>query len=89
MRRLLIFLLLQSPFLMAQNVPTFKIVEQPKGITLGYAPSSGVKILKVGDLSSKTLTETGHWINMKTGVYQLMNAPKIFLQKCPLSKLQD
>ena len=59
MRRLLIFLLLQSPFLMAQNVQTFKIVEQPKGITLGYAPSSGVKILKVGDLSFKDLNRNG------------------------------
>jgi beta-glucosidase len=60
MRRLLIILiLLQSPFLMAQNVQTFKIVEQPKGITLGYAPSSGVKILKVGDLSFKDLNKNG------------------------------
>ena len=59
MRRLLIFLLLQSQFLMAQNVQTFKIVEQPKGITLGYAPSSGVKILKVGDLSFKDLNRNG------------------------------
>ncbi|HET6542799.1 MAG TPA: glycoside hydrolase family 3 N-terminal domain-containing protein [Chryseolinea sp.] len=59
MRRLLIFLLLQSQFLMAQNVQTFKIVEQSKGITLGYAPSSGVKILKVGDLSFKDLNRNG------------------------------
>ena len=44
---------------MAQNVQTFKIVEQPKGITLGYAPSSGVKILKVGDLSFKDLNRNG------------------------------
>ena len=59
MRRLLIFLLLQSQFLMAQNVQTFKIVEQSKGITLGYAPSSGVKILKVGDHSFKDLNRNG------------------------------
>ncbi len=60
MRRLLIFLFFfQSSFLMAQNVQTFKIVEQPKGITLGYSPSSGVKILKEGDLSFKDLNRNG------------------------------
>ena len=60
MRRSLILLfLLPVTFLMAQTVQTFKIVEQPKGITLGYSPSTGVKIIKDGNFSFKDLNRNG------------------------------
>lgn len=60
MRRALIFLIfVQCQYLVAQNVETFKILEQPRGMTLGYSPSSGVKIIKDGNLFFKDLNRNG------------------------------
>lgn len=56
---MIFFLVLWSGQLPAQQVQTFKILEQPNGITLGYAPSSGVKIIKEGSLSFKDLNRNG------------------------------
>jgi beta-glucosidase len=49
-----------TTLLWAQNAEPFKIVQQPNGgIPLGYAPSSGIKIIKVGNESFKDLNRNG------------------------------
>ncbi|MBL7818308.1 MAG: glycoside hydrolase family 3 C-terminal domain-containing protein [Saprospiraceae bacterium] len=49
---------LVSQNLMSQTVP-FVLVKNKNGQTLGYSPSSGVKILTVGGLSFKDLNKNG------------------------------
>jgi beta-glucosidase len=43
----------------AQAQEPFQTVNNPNGPTLGYAPASGVTILKVGNLSFKDLNRNG------------------------------
>src|ERR687897_1450778 len=60
MRYTLIFILfLHAQLLLAQSTQIFKTIDQPKGAKLGYSPTSGVKIIKEGDLSFKDLNRNG------------------------------
>lgn len=56
---LILLLSLFTQHLLAQSDQTFKIIEQSKGITLGYVPSSGIKIIKDGNFSFKDLNRNG------------------------------
>ena len=60
MRYILIFILFfHAQLLLAQSTQIFKTIDQPKGAKLGYSPTSGVKIIKEGDLSFKDLNRNG------------------------------
>ena len=60
MRYTLIFIVfLHAQLLLAQSTQIFRTIDQPKGVKLGYSPTSGVKIIKEGDLSFKDLNRNG------------------------------
>lgn len=54
-----IFVLLVSLSMQAQNVKNFEIVKNEKGATLGYSPSSGIRIITVSGLKFKDLNKNG------------------------------